>query len=73
MKCACYRCLDLLMFTRPNVYVHLKIYVPDGCVMFTVARLWPVNSKQLMGRLALLLLSSFYFCKVSSVVLNGKN
>lgn len=73
MKCACYRCLDLLMFTRPNVYIHLKISVPDGCVMDTVARLCPVNSKQLMERLAVLLLSSFSFCKVGSVVLNGKN
>lgn len=65
--------LDLLMFTRPNVYIHLKISVPDGCVMDTVARLCPVNSEQLMERLAMLLLSSFYFCKVGSVVLNGKN
>lgn len=73
MKCACYRCLDLLMFTRPNVYIHLKIYVPDGCVMNTVARLCPVKNEQLMERLAVLLLSSFYFCNVSSVVLNGKN
>ena len=39
MKCACYRCLDLLMFTRPNVYIYLKISVPDGCVVDTVARL----------------------------------
>lgn len=41
--------------------------------MDTVARLCPVNREQLMERLAVLLLSSFYFCKVSSVVLNGKN
>lgn len=73
MKCACSRCLDLLMFTRPNVYIYLKIPVPDGCVVDTVARLCPVNSKQLMARLAVLLLSGFYFCKVGSVVLNGKN
>ena len=72
MKCVCYRCLDLLMFTRPNVYIHLKISVPDGCVMDTAARLYPVNN-ELMERLAVLLLSSFYLCKVSSVVLNGKN
>lgn len=70
MKCACYRYLDLL-FTRLNVYIRLKISVPDGCVMNTVARLCPVNSKQLMERLAVLLLSSFSLCKVSSVVLNG--
>lgn len=56
MKCACYRCLDLLMFTRPNVYIHLKISVSDGCVMNTAARLCPVNNEQLMERLAVLLL-----------------
>lgn len=72
MKCACYRYLDLLMFTRLNVYIRLKISVPDGCVMNTVARLCPVDSKQLMERLAVLLLSSFSLCKVSSVVLHGK-
>ena len=41
MKCAYYRCLDLLMFTRPNVYIYLKISVPEGCVVNTVARLCP--------------------------------
>lgn len=68
MKCACYRYLDLLMFTRLNVYIRLKISVPDGCVMNTVARLCPVDSRQLLERLAVLLLSSFSLCKVSSVV-----
>lgn len=61
MKCARYRCLDLLMFTRPNAYIYLKISVPDGCVVDTVARLCPGNSEQLMERLAVLLLSGFYF------------
>jgi len=32
----------------------------------------PVNSEQLMERLAVLLLSGFYFGEVGSVVLNGK-
>lgn len=61
------------MFPRPNVYIHLTISVPDGWLMNTVARLCPVNGKQLVERLAVLLPSSLSFCKVGSVVFNGKN
>lgn len=71
MKCACYRCLDLLMFTRPNVYICQKyLYLMDVSWIQ-----WPdcasVNS-ELMERLAVLLLSGFYFGEVGSVLLNGK-
>lgn len=72
MKCACYRYLDLLMFTRLNVYIRLKISVPDGCVTNTGAMVCPVDRKQLIERRAVLLRSSFSLCKVSCVIFHGK-
>lgn len=71
MKCACYRCLDLLMFTRPNVYIYLKISVPDGCVVDTVARLC-LCQQRVDGKTSCVATSGFYFGEVGSVLLNGK-